>query len=364
MPPNYKRVHPNFKFNGVAVSFNDLEEVSYSLIKEGEPYERDFGDFLLHWIDNETMIQVRTSGSTGIPKTIVLEKQHMVNSALATGKFFNLKAGDSALLCLSGEYIAGKMMLLRAMVLGLELDLVEPSSTPLLGVNKSYDFCAMVPLQLENSLAQINSIKTVIVGGAPMSKTLKDKIQNVKTSIYETYGMTETITHIAVKKINLDKTVSSDGVENFFETLPNITIQKDDRNCLVIKAPDLNSAPIITNDMVNLISDTEFEWLGRYDNIINSGGVKLIPEQIELKLVSILKNRFFVAGIPDEQLGQKLILLVEKEGHDPKLSGKIKSLETLEKYEVPKDILFLESFIETVNGKISRKNTLQQILNQ
>ncbi len=364
MRQNHKKVHPNFKFNGETVSFNDLEEISYSLIKEGEAYERDFGDFLLHWIDKEPTIQVKTSGSTGNPKTIVLEKQHMVNSALATGSFFNLKAGDSALLCLSGGYIAGKMMLLRAMVLGLELDLVEPSSTPLLGGTKSYDFCAMVPLQLEHSLSEINRIKTLIVGGAQISSSLKDKIQNVRTRVYETYGMTETITHIAVKKINLDKTVSSGGVEKHFKTLPNIRIQKNERNCLVINAPDVNPAPIITNDLVDIISDTEFIWLGRYDNIINSGGVKLIPEQIEGKLSPILKNRFFVIGIPDEHLGQKVVLLIEKENQDPKLLDKIKSLKILGKYEVPKDIVFLESFVETVNGKISRKKNLQQVLNQ
>jgi O-succinylbenzoic acid--CoA ligase len=162
----YKKVHPKFKLNGVAVSFHDLDEVSYSLIKEGNPHEKDFGDFLLNWIDKEPTIQVKTSGSTGMPKMIVLEKQHMVNSALATGKFFKLEAGDSALLCLSGAYIAGKMMLVRAMILGLELDLAEPMAAPLLGSDKTYDFCAMVPLQLENSLGHINRIKTLIVGGA------------------------------------------------------------------------------------------------------------------------------------------------------------------------------------------------------
>ena len=363
MQPTYRRVHPKFKLNGAAVSFEDLDEVSYSLIKEGHPHERDFGDFLLHWIDKEPTIQVKTSGSTGMPKKIVLEKQHMVNSALATGRFFKLEAGDSALLCLSGAYIAGKMMLVRAMILGLELDWVESTAAPLLGNGKTYDFCAMVPLQLENSLEHINRINTLIVGGAPLSRNLREKTQNVTTAIYETYGMTETITHIALKKINLDKTVSSSGVENYFKTLPNITIQKDERNCLVIKAPDISAASIITNDIVNLISDTAFIWLGRYDNVINSGGVKLIPEQIERKLASILKSRYFVAGIPDEKLGQKLILLVEENNENNELLEKVKCLETLEKYEIPKDILFVKNFIETVNGKISRKNTLHQILN-
>ncbi len=356
MQPTYKRVHPKFKLNGVAVSFDNLDKVSYSLIKEGHPYERDFGDFLLNWIDKEPTIQVKTSGSTGMPKMIVLEKQHMVNSALATGRFFKLEAGNSALSCLSGAYIAGKMMLVRAMILGLELDWVEPTATPLLGSDKTYDFCAMVPLQLENSLGHINRIKTLIVGGVPLSRNLKGKTQNVNTEIYETYGMTESISHIALRKVN-------HGSIDYFKTLTNINVEEDERNCLVIKAPDLNTSPIITNDIVNLISDTAFEWLGRYDNVINSGGVKLIPEQIELKLASILKSRYFVAGIPDEKLGQKLILLIEENNKNNKLLEKVKSLETLEKYEIPKEILFVKNFVETENGKISRMSTLQQILN-
>lgn len=356
MQRTYKNIHPGFKFNGVSVTFSDLDEVSYSLIKEGKPYERDFGDFLLHWIDKEPTIQVQTSGSTGVPKTIVLEKQHMVNSAIATGNFFNLKAGDSALLCLSGAYIAGKMMMVRAMMLGLELDVIEPISRPLYDSHKPYDFCAMVPLQLENSLERLSHIKTLIVGGATISKALKEKVQNVKARIYETYGMTETITHIALRKAN-------HGPLDYFETLPNITIQKDARDCLVINAPYLNRAPIITNDLVDLVSEKAFKWLGRFDNIINSGGVKLIPEAIELKLATTIKKRFFVTGIPDEKLGQKVVLLIENEGDAPDLIDKIKSLKTLKKYEVPKEILFMEKFVETVNGKISRKNTLQQILN-
>ena len=366
----YKKVHPKFKLNGVAVSFHDLDDVSYSFIKEGHPHKKDFGDFLLNWIDKEPTIQVKTSGSTGIPKMIVLEKQHMVNSALATGKFFKLEAGDSALLCLSGAYIAGKMMMIRAMILGLELDWVEATATPLLGNDKTYDFCAMVPLQLENSLTHINRIKTLLVGGARMSQSLKEKVQPLKTGIYETYGMTETISHMAVKKVNQVDAIGSNlparqagVVENYFSVLPNVSITADERDCLVIDAPDITSELVVTNDIVNIISETKFEWLGRFDNVINSGGVKLIPEQIELKLASILKSRFFVAGIPDEKLGQKLILLVEENNESNELLEKVKSLGTLEKYEIPKDILFVKNFIETENGKISRIKTLQQFLN-
>jgi len=351
----YRDIHYKFKWNGESIEYDDLGEISYSLIKEGEPYQKAMGEFLLDWIDKKDFIPVKTSGSTGTPKEIFLKKEHMVNSAKTTGAYFDLWPGQSALLCLPGDYIAGKMMFVRAMVLGLDLDWVPPSSTPLKNLNRYYHFCAMVPMQLENSLDEINHIKTLIVGGAPVSVDLKAKVQDKTTDIFETYGMTETITHVAVKKIN-------NGAKDCFETLPNISIEKDKRNCLVINAPDLNNGQLATNDIVELVSDKEFKWLGRYDNVINSGGVKLFPEQIELKLASIIKSRFFVAGIPDEELGQKLILLVEKKDEDLALFNKVKSLEALEKYEIPKDILFVERFVETVNGKISRKNTLQQFL--
>jgi len=352
----YRDIHYKFKWNGESIEYDDLGEISYSLIKEGEPYQKAMGEFLLDWIDKKDFIPVKTSGSTGTPKEIFLKKEHMVNSAKTTGAYFDLWPGQSALLCLPGDYIAGKMMFVRAMVLGLEMDWVPPSSTPLKNSNRCYHFCAMVPMQLENSLDEINHIKTLIVGGAPVSVDLKAKVQDKTTEIFETYGMTETITHVAVKKIN-------NGAKDCFETLPNISIEKDKRNCLVINAPDLNNGQLATNDIVELVSDKEFKWLGRYDNVINSGGVKLFPEQIELKLASIIQSRFFVAGIPDEELGQKLILLVEKKDEDLALFNKVKSLEALEKFQIPKDILFVERFVETVNGKISRKNTLQQILN-
>lgn len=378
MKANYTRVHLKFKLNGISISYDELDEISYSLIKEGDDYEGKVGQFLLDWIDSNDYITLQTSGSTGVPKLITLKKQHMVNSALATGDFFNLKAGDSALLCLSVGYIAGKMMLVRAMVLGLELDFVEPSANPLFELkNKSYDFCAMVPLQVENSLARLDQIKNLIVGGAPISQSLKEKVKNIKTQVYETYGMTETASHIALKKINRFSAISASPLtlpagrqdvlrsgpsENPFKTLVNITVTKDNRDCLIINAPNIATEPIVTNDVVSIISDTEFEWLGRYDNVINSGGVKLIPEQIETKLAPLLESRFFIAGLPDEKLGQKLTLILEREDEIIGLLESFKSLKGLEEYELPKEILNVSHFMETENGKISRKKTLDQIL--
>ncbi|PIF00053.1 MAG: O-succinylbenzoic acid--CoA ligase [Maribacter sp.] len=354
-------IHPRFKLNGISITYHDLYEVGYSLIKEGEPYQVTLGGFILDWIDKEDFITVKTSGSTGTPKNIRLGKQHMVNSALATGDYFDLYEGDKALLCLPGDYIAGKMMLVRAMVLGLDLDWVPPSSDPLRFLDHCYDFCAMVPVQLENSLDRVNHIKTLIVGGAPLSEDLKTKVQDKTTNIFETYGMTETITHIAVRKVNQDRGVSSNKERDHFTTLPNITIEKDERDCLVINAPDLDAAPIVTNDIVDLISDNEFELLGRYDNIINSGGIKLVPEQIERKLAPILKGRFFVTGIPDTEFGQKVTLIVEGKPRKAGLLEGIKALEGLGKYEVPRAIVYIPKFVEVQNGKVSRKDTLATI---
>ncbi|WP_291868573.1 AMP-binding protein [Maribacter sp.] len=344
-------IHPNFQLNGIAISENTIVELSYSLIKEGEDFEKEIGDFLLQWVDVNDTIIVETSGSTGEPKSIKLQKKHMVNSALATGDFFNLKPKYSALLCMSTNFIAGKMMLVRAMVLGLHLTAVPAKLDPLDGLVQTFDFCAMVPMQLQNSLDKIERIETVIIGGAPMSKNLKDKLQGIKTQVFETYGMTETITHIALKKIN-----SSSA--NVFTTLAGVVVSKDERDCMVINAPRISDAPIITNDIIELLSKTEFTWLGRYDSIINSGGIKLIPEQIEEKLAKVIEDRFFVTGIPDDILGQKLVLIIESKTENPDILAHVQSIKGLDKYERPKEVLFLKAFIETTSGKINRKKTI------
>lgn len=362
----YKTLHKDFKFNGLSYSREELKHLGHRFIKEREKYQDSIGSFLLAWLDENDRVEVRTSGSTGKPKKILLRKDHMVNSALATGSFFKLNSKDSALLCLSADNIAGKMMLVRAMTLGLHLDVVEPSSNPLENVSEHYDFCAMVPLQLENSFEELDRIKTLIVGGASISNSLKVKAQNASCHIFETYGMTETITHVAVKKVNHVKSSCHhepvEGVgETAFKAVPNVLFSVDERKCLRIDAQKVADQQIVTNDIVDLISYTEFHWLGRYDNIINSGGVKLFPEQIEAKLSQIISNRSFVMGLPDEQLGEKLVLIIEGEADIDETWRKVAVLQTLKKYEVPKAIHFLPEFLETDNGKIRRKDTANLI---
>lgn len=362
MKPTFDKIHLKFKLNGHDFSREDLQEVAYSFIKEGKPFERSVGDFLMDWLDNNEYIDVNTSGSTSKPKRIRLKKQHMVNSALSSGDFFGISVGDSALHCLPANFIAGKMMLVRAMMLGLEIDLVEPGLNPLRKVEKVYDFSAMTPLQLYNSLPQLDHIKKLIVGGAPVSRELIESIQDKSTLVFETYGMTETVTHIAARQLNRFRNVEE--VENsHFEVLPNVTIKKDDRGCLVIDAPQIADETIVTNDLVNILEEGRFEWLGRYDNIINSGGIKLIPELIEEKFAQALDKRYFVTGVPDKELGNKLVMVIEDgNGKEEDYWTILKNVNGLDKYEMPKELLFADQFEETENGKVIRHATLEKLV--
>ena len=354
--------HSNFKLNKLHYNNEELSTVAYNFIKEGEPHVSQIGNFLLDWLNNRKYIIVKTSGSTGTPKKIKISKEHMINSALATGKFFELPEGTTALLCLPTRYIAGKMMLVRAMVLGWHLDIVPPKANPLDQVFRIYDFCAMTPFQLDYSISRLHLFRKLIVGGGVVSGNLKNLVQDLDTKIYETYGMTETVTHIAARRINPNKEKESPIP---FKLLPDISISTDERSCLVIQAPKIAEQTIVTNDVVELIGKNKFLWKGRYDNVINSGGIKLFPEEIESKLGEIIPHRFFITSLPDDALGEKLVLMVERDFSEEKLRSlerQIGSFEKLGPYEVPKKIYFVQKFEETPNGKIHRTNTLKSQL--
>jgi len=308
-------------------------------------------DFLSEWFDEKPTISAQTSGSTGVPKQISLQKKHLRASALATGAFFDLPEGTTALLCLSPAYIAGKMMWVRALVLGWHIDLVAPEGNPLKDSVKIYDFTAMVPLQLANSINELHKIKQLIVGGGVVSSKLIQQIQGVSTQLYATYGMTETVSHVAIRKLN------NPEEESAYKAMQGVSFSQDNRDCLVVTAPHVTADICVTNDVVRLVSETAFEWMGRVDTVINSGGVKLIPEEIEKKLSEIISQRFFVAGVPDSLLGEKLVLLIEGTVSND-VSDNVKSLKTLSKFEIPKEIYFIKKFIETETKKIQRKKTL------
>ena len=340
----HKNVHNNFKINGYHLNATDLCRVAYDYIKEGNANEQAIGEFLLDWFDHKEYIEMKTSGTTGLPKVVKLEKQAMIQSALATGDFFELEPRNKALLCLPVQFVAGKMMLVRSLILGLDLDIVTPSTAPLALNETKYDFVAMVPLQVQNSIEALVNVKKLIIGGAKMDSALEAKLLPLKTEIYETYGMTETITHIAAKKLG----------ENVFTVLPNVKIAQDDRGCLIITVPSISDEPIVTNDLVEVIRENQFIFLGRIDNVVNSGGVKLIPEQIEAKLIEKIDSRFFVTGLPDPVLGEKLVLVIEGEKQDFAADF----FDVLDKFEKPKEIVFVPKFKENENGKLLRKPSL------
>lgn len=336
--------HKDFRLNGA--SFQTKE----ALIAYADTLAPPVTRFLQDWFSESDTISIKTSGSTGHPKWIELQKAHMLHSAKITGDFFELRAGTKALLCLPIDYIAGKMMLVRSMSLGWHLDVVSPSSKPLTDLHKEYDFSAMIPLQLQNSLDKINIVKKLIVGGGAVDHRLENDIQSISTLIYATYGMTETCTHIAIKKLNHSKW-------SCFKALHGVKISKDDRGCLILDAPNVSSGHMITNDVIEIVSENEFKWKGRYDNVVNSGGIKLHPEEIEKKIAPYLERRFFVTGMKDQTLGEKLILVVE--GEKSEIPETI--YQGLTKYETPKSIFFAQKFEETETQKIQREKTVTKM---
>lgn len=306
--------------------------------------------FMVEWNNNSEVIVVQTSGSTGIPKTIEIEKKYMIASANMTGEFLKLKAGDTALLCLSPSTIAGKMMIVRSIVLGLDLVVTDVSGRPLKKLTEEVDFTAMVPFQVEQSLKDLKKVKKLIIGGAPISPALWKRIAESNVEAFQTFGMTETISHIALRKIELPESgyIPLNGVE--------IDSQND---CLVITAPQLGVHQLITNDIVNINKDGSFIWLGRADFVINSGGIKIHPEQIEKQLSQLFEQPFFSFGIEDDSLGQKHVLCIEGNFQ----IDKDILMRVLENYHVPKEVYFFDNFEYTNSGKINRLKTIERRAN-
>ena len=313
-----------------------------------ENWQREIFDFLNDWFSDKDFILSKTSGSTGVPKEIRIPKTAMKMSAKMTGEFFGLKKGNTALLCMPVNFIAGKMMMVRAIELKLKLFCVQPKSNIHLSEFPFLDFVPMTPMQVGNSFENLSKIKTLLIGGAPLSDELRKKLQVLETKSFESYGMTETITHIALKEIS----------EEWFSVLPQVKIQTDNRGCLVITTPYFEEE-IITNDLVEIKNEIQFKWLGRFDNVINSGGIKLFPEQIEAKIRPFIAKEFIISSLPDDKLGQKLILIIEA---NPSFDFHHNGLaEVLNKYEIPKEIYFIENFPRTESGKIQRRKTLELI---
>ncbi|KAA0126081.1 AMP-binding protein [Chryseobacterium sp. SN22] len=331
------------------IDFNNLNMNQLSFNSE---FEAKIGNFLDEWFSDSKTVKVQTSGSTGTPKVFEIEKSKMVNSAEMTCNFLGLKEGNTALICLPVEYISGKMMVVRSVIRKLKLIVADPSVKPVEHLNNEIDFCAMTPLQVENSLDQLHLIKNLIIGGAAVSESLKNKILQVlaesdtQTTIFETYGMSETLSHIALKQI------APQG-EEYFKAFENVDISKDERGCLKIFAPNVNSEILQTNDLVDIKNGNRFRFLGRVDNVINSGGAKIFPEQLEALVKKEIANEALFLGIDDESLGQKLILVIEGNPSE-ELNHKLSNIGYQEKFHRPKEIIFMEKIPRTPNGKVNR----------
>jgi len=309
--------------------------------------------FILDFLDERQPLVQKTSGTTGDPKSLPLCRDSMIRSAEMTLKYFNLRPGDTALLCLPVEYIAGKMMLVRALVGGLNLHTHEPAGNPLKRLDSEIDFAAMVPLQVHEALRQKESfrgIKKLIIGGGEINKELMESIQKLNsTLVYESFAMSETYSHFAIKQVN-----GPDAQKNF-HVLHDVKISTDRRSCLCVEIPGITAGKIITNDIVDLISATEFKWLGRIDNVINSGGIKIIPEILENKIMDILEKPVLVIGIPDKKLGQKLVLVVEGTMHPGTFEDIIEKLApSLHKHELPKEVRTVPEFPRNKAMKVDR----------
>ena len=341
-------MHSDFRLNGVSYDRDRLLTFAHELCNSKEEYLTELGRFLLDWLSDNPEIKLQTSGSTGEPTQLRAPKAMLSASAMTTVKALVLQPKQQALLCLPVRHIAGKMMLIRALLAGLWIDVIEPTASPM--VSKTYDFTAMTPHQLRSSLDHLDRFKQIIVGGAPVDDSLRSALKGHASMIYSSYGMTETYSHVALQNLSAGET--------HYTAVDHVRFSTHE-DALVIHAPHIGIEKLITTDCVDLISSTQFLWKGRSDHVINSGGIKLHPEQIEKALSTIISVPFFVFGKPDKRLGQSLSIVFE--GHLPnEIETMVSSLDTLSKYEKPKDYFVLSQFIRS-NGKILRKQTLKAI---
>lgn len=310
----------------------------------------DLQQFLNDWHSASPTLLVHTSGSTGAPKPMLVEKRRMEASARITCRFLGLHEGDTALLCMPLDYIAGKMMVVRALTCGLRLITVEPSGNPLGTVADSIDFAAMVPLQVYNSLQvpeereRLMAIRHLIIGGGAIDDTLASALVDFPHQVWSTYGMTETLSHIALRRLN------GPDRSDWYTPFEGVTVSLTADGCLIIDAPAVHNGPLVTNDIA-VVEGRRFRILGRKDNVICSGGIKIQMEDVERLLRPHVRVPFIISKAPDEKLGEQVVLLTES-SDVAALQAVCRSV--LPKYYVPRRIVTVVSLPLTGTGKPAR----------
>jgi O-succinylbenzoic acid--CoA ligase len=353
-----------YRIDGVEFSHETLIRHCMELVgKAGRPdwYMKVFA-FIQLFLDESTgPILQKTSGTTGDPKEFQLSRKAMRASARKSLSFFNLQPGDRALLCLPVDYIAGKMMVVRALVGGMDLVLTEPSGRPLQGVEGEFDFAAMVPLQVHDSLNEddeLNRIETLLIGGGELHPSIREKLTRLNTpNVFESFAMTETYTHFALRQLN------GPAPDSQFWLLDGVKIEKDDRDCLVVEMPGVTEGKVVTNDLVEISDDgSGFLWLGRIDNVINTGGIKVIPELLEAKIKGLIGMECLVLSLEDDKLGQKLVLLVENSDANPPVAYWEELMKKqLSSYEIPKKTIVTREISRNAAFKPDRVASLRLI---
>ena len=351
MNPSYQleRSQQRITVEGVTYTAAEIDHIS---LPESTPEMAHFVEelkcFLQEWFDPSPTLTVHTSGSTGVPKALCVRKAQMIASAQMTCRYLGLQAGDSALLCMPLRYIAGKMVVVRTLVAQLDLRLAVPSGHPLAHIESSPTFAAMIPLQIYNSLQRkeeqikLMGIKQLLIGGGAIDTALEQAIHTLPGAIYSTYGMTETLSHIALRRLN------GKQASPHYTPLEGVHVELSEAGTLCIEAPLVCDQPLITNDIARLYPDGSFTILGRKDNVINTGGIKIQIEEVEQTLKSILSQPFAITSLPDPKLGERIVLLYTGKALAPD------KLDILPKYQRPKAILYTQEIPLTETGKINR----------
>ena len=309
-------------------------------------------DFLKAWHNDSPYVQVQTSGSTGAPKPMLVEKERMLASARITCDFLGLKPGDTALLCMSLDYIAGKMMVVRALERGLRLVSVPPSGHPLATLDDDViDFAAMVPLQVYNALQvsaereHLMQVRQLIIGGGAIDEALAEALKVFPNAVWSTYGMTETLSHIALRRL------SGSEASDCYTPFPSVRVSLSPDGCLVIEAPAVCDGPLVTNDIAELLPDGRFRILGRKDNVICSGGIKIQIEEVERQLRPHLQSPFLITRRPDRKFGEVCVLLTEGDA----AAASLVCERVLSKYHRPRLCLHVARIPLTETGKPARR---------
>lgn len=312
-------------------------------------------NFLSEWNSDTPAVKVRTSGSTGAPKEMLVEKERMVNSARMTCDFLGLKSGDKALLCMPLDYIAGKMMVVRSVVAGMQIVCVEPSGHPLAGLDSVPDFAAMTPMQVARTFENVdeigvfNKIRCVIIGGGPIDPSLEEQLKSCSNEVWSTYGMTETLSHVALRRI------SGHDASLWYSPLSGVEISVSDDGALVVDAPMLHDGKLFTNDIAEINEEGQFRIIGRRDNVINSGGVKIHIEEVEERIKTVCPSLdFIITSRLDPVFGEVVVALLPKTYGESDVALFKNATETLPAYWRPKTYVYVDSLPYTETGKPNR----------